>query len=196
MSTHAQARVVLCGGIGSGKSTAGGLFGAAGAEVIDADEVGHRVLEPGGAAFDAVSTRWPRVVVDGVIDRGALGQIVFGDPGELGELEAITHPAIRASIVGRLAAASAPLIVVEVPLLSHFLGDGWQRVVVDCPDHIRRQRLLARGMTAADVSQRMAAQPAREEWLAAADLVIDNSGTRRELEREVDRVWGLLAAGH
>ena len=90
MSALAQARVVLCGGIGSGKSTVGTLLAARGAFVIDADEVGHRVLEPGGRAFDPVAGRWPSVVVDNAIDRGALGRIVFDDAAQLAELEAIT----------------------------------------------------------------------------------------------------------
>jgi dephospho-CoA kinase len=192
MSAHAQARVVLCGGIGSGKSTAGKLLGAAGAEVIDADEVGHRVLEPAGVAFGAVAARWPQVVVDGVIDRSALGRIVFADPGQLGELEAITHPAIRSAILSRLTEAAAAVTVVEIPLLRHFLGEGWQRAVVDCPDDVRRKRLLARGMTTADISQRMASQPSREDWLEAADFVIDNSGSVEELEKEVERFLAAL----
>jgi dephospho-CoA kinase len=190
MSAPAQARVVLCGGIGSGKSTAGDFLAARGAEVIDADEVGHMVLEPTGSAFAAVADRWPEVATDGVIDRSALGRIVFGDRDELARLEAITHPAIRTEVARRVLASAASLVVVEVPLLSDFLGDGWLRAVVDVPDEIRTQRLLARGMTPAEVEERMAAQPRREQWLAAADYVIDNSGTTEDLERAVN---GFLA---
>ncbi len=164
------------------------MLAEAGAYVIDADEVGHRVLEPSGAAYAAVVERWPQVVADGVIDRPALGRIVFADPGELAALESITHPAIRSVISDRIAASEAPLVVVEVPLLTHFLGEGWLRVVVDAPDEERRRRLIARGMTPADVDARMAAQPARHRWLEAADIVVDNSGTLDDLRGAVGRL--------
>ena len=79
-----------------------------------------------------------------------------------------------------------------MPLLSDFLGDGWVRVVVDVPDAVRRDRLLDRGMTIADIEQRMAAQPTRDEWLAAAAVVVDNSGTVEELEHQIDHLLDEL----
>lgn len=194
MAPDAQARVVLTGGIGSGKSTAGRLFAALGAEVIDADEVGHAVLEPGGAAFAAVAARWPQFADGGAIDRAALGRLVFSDPVELAALESLTHPAIRSTITQRLECVEAPVVVVEVPLLSDFLGDDWRRIVVDTPDPIRKERLLARGMTEGDINQRMAAQPSRAEWLEAADLVLDNSGTPEDLAAAVAATFVELSA--
>lgn len=185
MAPDAQARVVLAGGIGSGKSTAGRLFAALGAEVIDADEVGHAILEPGGAAFAAVAARWPQFAGGEAIDRAALGRLVFSDPTELAALESLTHPAIRSTIAQRLESVEASVVVVEVPLLSDFLGDGWRRVVVDTPDPVRKERLLARGMMEEDIDQRMAAQPSRKEWLGATDLVLDNSGTAEDLAAAV-----------
>lgn len=192
MTPIAQARLVLSGGIGSGKSTAGRMLAERGADVIDADEVGHRVLEPDGAAYDDVCARWPEAVADNLIDRSALGDIVFADPVALAELESMTHPAIRDTISDRLAASRSPLAVVEIPLLSDFLGDDWQRVIVDVPDETRVQRLLDRGMTRADIDQRMGAQPTRQEWLDAADYVIDNSGDQAALEAEVTRLIALV----
>ena len=107
MSPSAQVLLVLSGGIGSGKSTVGRRLAERGMAVIDADEVGHRVLEPDGAAFDEVAQRWPEVVSEDSIDRTALGRVVFGDAAQLRELEAITHPAIRAEIESRPDAVSA-----------------------------------------------------------------------------------------
>ncbi|UCG41653.1 MAG: dephospho-CoA kinase, partial [Acidimicrobiia bacterium] len=72
--------LVLTGGIGSGKSTVAGILAARGADVIEADRLGHAVLAPDGAAHAAVVERWPEVATGGAIDRRALGRIVFGDP--------------------------------------------------------------------------------------------------------------------
>ncbi len=186
--------VLLSGGIGAGKSEVGRRLGARGADVIDADRVGHEVLEPGGDAFASVAARWPQVVAAGRIDRAALGRIVFADPAELAALEAMTHPAIAARIAARVASSGRRVVVVELPLTVDLFGPGWVRVVVDAPEHVRRRRLAARGMAPADVDARLAAQPDRDEWLAAADYVVDNSGERDALEDEVDRLWEWLAA--
>ncbi len=185
-------RVILGGGIGSGKSAVAALLRGLGAAVIDADGAGHRVLEPGGEAFDPVAARWPEVVRGGRIDRAALGAIVFADPTQLAELEAITHPAIAARLAAEVAAAGAEVLVVEVPVLASLVGEGWPRVVVDAPGDVRLARSVARGMAAADVRRRMAAQPSRSEWLAAADYVVDNSGSRADLAAEVERLWAWL----
>ncbi|MEX1280642.1 MAG: dephospho-CoA kinase [Acidimicrobiia bacterium] len=180
-------RVVLTGGIGTGKSTVAALLASAGATVVDADRIGHEVLEPGGTAFEPVTERWPHVVVDGRIDRRALGRIVFGDPDQLAELEALTHPAIRAAALERLADIDG-LAVLEVPIPVRWAPEEWPVVVVDAPDEVRFARLSDRGLDDDEITQRMAAQPARDEWLAMADHVVDNSGGRDVLQREVDRL--------
>ena len=185
-------RIALSGAIGAGKSAAAEHFGARGALIVSADRIGHDVIAPGGPAHAAVVERWPGTLVGGVVDRSALAAIVFSDADELAALEAITHPAIRDEIARRVEAATAAVVVVEMPLLDHFLGDGWIRVVVDAPDEVRRARLRERGMDGRDIAARIAAQPPRSAWLAAADHVIDNSGSRRLLEEQVERVWGLL----
>ena len=159
--------------------------------VIEADRVGHEVLDPGGAAHDAVAARWPQVVLDGVIDRRALGRIVFADPDALAELEALTHPHIRRIVLERVEAADG-LVLVEVPVPVRWLPDEWPRVVVDVPDELRVARLLGRGMDRAEVAQRMAAQPTRDEWRALADHVVDNSGSEMALAEQVDALVDAL----
>ena len=189
MATHA----FLSGGIGAGKSAAAAVFRRLGAAVIDADDAAHRVLEPGGAAAAAVADRWPDSVVDGVIDRRRLGRLVFGEAGAISELEAISHPAIRALLTDEVAGAGpAPLILVEVPLPVDPIGEGWPRIVVDAPEDVRIFRLRLRGMEPDEIAGRMAAQPRREEWLRLADHVIDNGDGFEELEPECRRVWALL----
>lgn len=185
-----MSRVLLTGGIGSGKSSVGALLAERGARVIDADRVGHLVLEE--EARGRVAERWPEVVREGRVDRSALADRVFRDPGELRELEAMTHPLIRRRIEEIVEEAPEAVVVVEVPLARDFMGPGWVRVVVDAPDAVRRARLRARGMPEEEIERRMSAQPDRESWLEWADHVVDNSGTRQDLQREVDRLWDHL----
>lgn len=183
--------IVLTGGIGSGKSHVAARLAERGWEIISADQIGHAVLQPGGAAFTAVADRWPEVLVDGRIDRRALGRIVFDNPAALAELEAFTHPAIRAVIAERLAAHPSRAVL-EIPLLTDWLP-GWPRVVVDAPDSLRRERLILRGMEEREIDARMAAQPSRDEWRKAADFVVDN-GLAGDLGEELDRLEAWVAS--
>lgn len=180
----------VTGGIGSGKSSIRDTLEELGAVTIDADRVGHVVLEPDGAAFEAVSGRWPDAVVDGRIDRGRLGAIVFADPSELAELEAITHPEIAAQIASRIAQAGDAVVVIEVSVPKDLLGVGWLRTIVaDLPVEERRARLVARGMHPEDVGRRMAAQPSRDGWRARGRWVVSTAGTREEVAERVHRLW-------
>jgi len=182
---------VLSGGIGAGKSYVAALFKAAGVDMIEADAVGHQVLAAGGACFDQVAERWPIVVVDGEIDRTALGAIVFQDHEQLRILESITHPAIAAEIARRIAMSRARLVGIERPFLTGVIGEGLPLIVVDSPTELRTARLLKRGMEANDIVARMAAQPSRAEWLAGADFVIDND-CGADLDRQVARAISWL----
>lgn len=184
-------RYLLTGGIGSGKSTAGTIFEALGARVVSSDRIGHAVIAPEGPAFAEVAKRFPGAVVDGAIDRPTLAGFVFSDPEELRALEAITHPAIRAAIEEAIAGERG-VVLVEVPLITDFFGPEWKRIVVDAPTEVRVQRLLDRGMAQDDIEARMAAQPTRAEWLAVADLVVDNRKDLTALEQECRAVWGRI----
>lgn len=186
-------RLVVMGGIGAGKSTVGAMFADLGAVVIDADRVGHEVLEPGGDAFDDVAARWPAAVSDGRIDRAALAAIVFSDPDQLAELEAITHPAIGRTIEQRVAKVQDEPVVVELPLMRRMLGEAWTWLLVDAPDEMRVSRAVERGMAREAVLRRIAAQPAREAWLDAADHVIVNDGDLEELRAQVLALWKRLS---
>lgn len=194
-------RAFLGGGIGSGKSTAGRLLAALGAVVIEADRHGHDVLAPGTPETAAVLHRWPAVVTaDGGIDRSALGRIVFGDPGELAALEAITHPGIRRGVLAAVGRHPDRTVVVELPVLSDIVGEPWPWVVVDASDEVRIARVLARSphLTEEDVRAVMSRQPERGEWLAAATWVLDNGGNEHHLAEECARLWALWeqAPGH
>ncbi|HHC08106.1 MAG TPA: dephospho-CoA kinase [Actinobacteria bacterium] len=194
-NTSAPPRVVLSGGIGSGKSTVAELLARRGWRVVAADRLGHEVLEPGGEAHAEVARRWPSVVVDGRIDRARLARIVFADPDALAELEALTHPAIGRRIRRLVAEAGDVPVVVEVPVLAPELVDPtWTRVYVDAPEELRLARAVARGGDPDDVRRRMAAQPSASEWRRWADLVIENRGSLDDLEASVDELVAEL--GH
>jgi dephospho-CoA kinase len=183
-------RVVVAGGIGSGKSTVIGALSELGWSVINADEVGREVLKD-PRVIEAVAARWPMAVSGGEVDRSALASIVFADPAELLALEEITHP----HIVGRIdrwVESSAEPLAVEVSVLKVAHSRWGPLVIVHAPRSLRRERALERGMKSADVEARMASQPSDSELLAAADVVIDNQGTLADLAETVRRFdqWG------
>lgn len=188
-------RLVVSGGIGSGKSTVLRVLEDLGVEVIEADRVGHSVLEPGGGAFESVVATWPEVVRAGRIDRAKLAAIVFEDVGQLRKLESITHPQVAAEIHRQINDLGSRDIAVELPLVSDLLGDGWIRIVVDAPVGVRRERATGRGLSDDDVSRRMSAQPTRHDWLVGADVVLDNSGTISDLEIRVATLLDCLRSG-
>jgi len=188
-------RLIVSGGIGSGKSTVLSMMRGLGVEVIEADRIGHAVLEPGGGAFEGVVENWPTVVRNGKVDRGLLATIVFSDEEQLRTLEALTHPHIAAAIQERVDAAGNGDVAVELPLNSDLLGEGWTRIVVDAGEGERLRRAVERGLGAEDVSRRMAAQPARAEWVVGADFVVDNSGTMHALEQAVADLLATLRRG-
>jgi len=191
--THGVRPLVLTGGIGSGKSRVASLFHGWGAYVVDADQLARDVVAPGTKGRAAVEDLLgPKVVAaDGSLDRAAMAELVFADAALLTELEEIIHPLVHEA--GRRRFADAPVgsvCVYEVPLPGRSPFDEAPLVlVVDAPDDVRRQRLLARGLSADQITARMHSQPSRSEWLALADEVIDNSGTEAELLAAAGALW-------
>ena len=189
--------VGLTGGIGSGKSTVSALLAEKGAVVIDADRIVHDVQAPHGPAFRPIVDRFgPEVVgTDGSLDRPLLASIVFNDPEALADLNKIVHPLVGQVILERME-AEAPtdhVVILDVPLLVESgRSDMAGLIVVDCPVDTAVARAVVRGMDEADVRARIARQASREERLARADRVIDNSGSLEALRRQVDDVWAWL----
>jgi dephospho-CoA kinase len=187
--------VGLTGGIGSGKSTVSAELARLGAIVIDADALARRLQEPGAPVFLAIVDRFgPEVVAaDGTLDRIALAALVFPNPELLKELNALTHPAIGAAIRERMRAhlGTDAVVVLDVPLLIENTRYPVAGVaVVDLPIEIAVDRLVRqRGMDEADARARIARQATRDERLAKADYVIDNSGTPTELAAAVPALW-------
>jgi dephospho-CoA kinase len=188
----------LTGGIGAGKSTVAALFAEKGAVVVDADAITRELQQPGQPVFDAIVERFGRGVVtaDGALDRPALAAIVFADEGAKKELEAIVHPAVGVEMLNRMQAVvdTNTVVIYDVPLLVESARRGYAAVVVvDVDVDVAVRRLVEqRGMTEADARARIANQASREDRLAVADQVIDNSGTREDLRRRVDEVWAWI----
>jgi dephospho-CoA kinase len=190
--------VGLTGGIGSGKSTVTRALAERGAVVVDADTIAREVVEPDGPGFAAVVARFGLGVLDhrGRLDRSALAEVVFGDEDARRDLNAIVHPLVAAETQRRVAATPpGSVVVMDVPLLVEAARSGYDLVViVEAPEDVRLARLAARGMDEADARRRMAAQASDAERRAVADVVLDNSGSPEDLERQVDRLWADLTA--
>lgn len=195
---RAGCRVGLTGGIGSGKSSVAQLLRDLGATVVDADVLAREVVAPGTEGLAQVArTFGPQVIgSDGALDREAMAEVVFADPSARQRLEAIIHPRVRARATEIEAAARAgdpaAVVVHDVPLL---VETGQQQsydvvLVVDVEPEVQVRRLVEqRGMAQEQARARIAAQIDRQARLAAADVVIDNSGTRDDLARRVRQVW-------
>jgi dephospho-CoA kinase len=188
-------KVGLTGGIGSGKSEVSRRLASYGALIIDADQVAREVVEPGTPGQAQVVDAFGMDVLasDGTLDRPRLGEIVFSDDALRAKLNAIIHPLVRDRIRELEAGAEAGAVVVEaVPLIAENGMAGLYDlvVVVDVPPRIQEDRLVRdRGMTREQVAARVAAQASREDRLAIADIVLDNSGSLDELDREVGELW-------
>ena len=181
----------ITGGIGSGKTAVTDRFARQGITVVDADLAARIVVEPGTPALAAIARCFgPEVLQgDGSLDRAALRRIVFADPAQRKWLEQLTHPLIGEEIQRQLAASRSPYTLLSSPLL---LESATQRelaalvVVVDVPEEMQLARTVQRDNNDEDQVKRiMAAQLPRQQRLAQADIVIDNSGSLEALDAVV-----------
>jgi dephospho-CoA kinase len=183
-------RIGLTGGIASGKTLVSRQFAALGVPVIDTDELAREVVAPGSEGLAAVRERFGDDVLaaDGSLDRRALRARVFADPQARRDLEGITHPRIRALVEARAAAAGGPYQIIVIPLL---VESGRRTtvdrvLVVDCPESLQLERLLARdGGSREQAEAILAAQASRAQRLAVADDVIVNTGEPQAVAAEV-----------
>ena len=183
--------VGLTGGIGSGKSTVADLFVAQGAPLVDTDAIAHELTAAGGDAMPALRDAFGPAIADaaGALDRAAMRRLAFADPLARSRLEAILHPLIRDLSAQRCRAAAAPYVILAVPLLveSGSYRERCQRIlVVDCPESLQIERVMARsGLSAEEARAILAAQASREQRLAIADDVLINDGERTILYPQV-----------
>ena len=183
--------VGLTGGIGSGKSAAADEVARLGATVVDTDVIARELASAGGAAIPALRALFGPEYFDasGAMDRAKVRERVFRDPAAKKRLEALLHPMIRAESERQIAASTGPYVIFVVPLLIES-GDYRSRVqrvaVVDCPEAVQLERARSRSnLSAEEVRRIIASQVPRAHRRAAADDVIDNSGTLDALHKRV-----------
>ncbi len=188
----------LGGGIGAGKSTVSNMLRSRGAVIVDADLVARQVVEPGTPALAAIAERFGQQVLqaDGSLNRAGLAGIVFHDKEALAALNSITHPAIGAEMRRQIEEHldSDRIVIWDAALLfdserAAMVG----RMVVDVDPEVAVQRLVKyRGLAESDARARMASQMSREDRVAKADFVIDNSGTETDLAEVVAKAWAWI----
>ncbi|HJC86352.1 MAG TPA: dephospho-CoA kinase, long form [Candidatus Corynebacterium faecigallinarum] len=191
----------LTGGIGSGKTTVAERLRQKGAFIVDADKVAREVVEPGQPALAELAEAFDGVITaEGVLDRAELARQAFATPEATQQLNNITHPRIRERTDELFATAreeGREVVVYDMPLL---IENGETEtvdtvLVVDTPDETRVSRLVdSRGLDEDDARRRIAAQIDRDTRLAAADVVLDNSGDVEALIDQVDRFWEQVQA--
>ncbi len=192
----AKLRVGLTGGIGSGKSAVANVLGERGATVIDADVLAREVVAAGSAGLREIAARWPEAIgTGGALDRAAMAGIVFADADARAQLNAITHPRVRARAAELELEAPDGLVVHAIPLL--FEGDFWRScdrtVLVAAPPEVRIARVVARDAAErAAVERRMAAQIDPALARARADYVIENDGDLDALRERSLQVYDAL----
>lgn len=191
----------LTGGIGSGKSTVSERLEGHGAVIVDADRIVRELQEPGQPVFDAMVDEFGDEIVapDGTLDRAAVAAIVFDDADALAKLNEIVHPAVGAEMMRRLQELTETdqVVILDIPLLVESGRDDLAAlIVVDVDPEIALQRLVEhRGFSEEDARARMSRQASREERVARADVVIDNSGDVEALHVQVDDLWKRIEAG-
>jgi dephospho-CoA kinase len=188
----------LTGNIATGKSVVRRMLEHLGAYTIDADALSHRVVSKGAPGYKPALETFGRWLLDKEeqIDRNKLARLVFADPEALKQLEAIVHPYVRQAIDILIRRSSQRVIVIEaIKLLEGGLSAQCDAVwVSDAPQEIQIERLMRkRGLSREDALQRVRAQSAQKDKVAAADVVITNTGSYEDLWKQVSETWKVIA---
>jgi len=194
--------VGLTGNIAAGKSAVAGLFRAWGATIIDADQLAREAQAPGSPVLRQIATRFGGDVIgpDGALDRPALRRRVMADPAALADLNRIVHPAVhrrRAELLAEARARGDRVVVSDVPLLFEAADPAEfdAIVLVDAPEPVRRERLMAyRGLSAEEADRMIAAQAPSAPKRRRSTFVIDNDDDLAALEARAREVWDRLTA--
>ena len=182
--------VALTGGIGSGKTQVSDYFASLGVPVIDTDIISRQLVEPGQPALEKITESFGHQLLfaSGQLDRAALREIIFNDATARKKLEDILHPAIREKVQHQLQALSFPYVIIVIPLYvetGQFLKTD-RILVVDCPQEIQKNRVLARdNVSMEQLGKILEAQATRQQRLAVADDIIVNDADIETLQHKV-----------
>ena len=187
----------LTGNIASGKSAVADMLAERGATIIDADILAREAVMKGSPALDSIVEKWGREILDddGNLDRAKLRSRVFEDQSDLDALNEIVHPEVQRLRANEMRAARErgdKVVVCVIPLLfERHLADEFEIIIlVDAPRSVRLERIVRdRKIDETEAMKMIAAQMPADLKRARADYVIENAGSREELEDEVDRVW-------
>jgi dephospho-CoA kinase len=194
----------LTGGIACGKSTVASLLVKRGVNLVDADQIARDVVLPGSPVLAQVAERFGREVLfeDGSLNRKKLGEMIFNDEAARKQLEGILHPPIRASMREQMARFELlqpdKLVVVDVPLLfeSNLSFMFEQVMLVYIPPELQLKRLMTRdSINREQAEKRLQSQMPIESKKSLADIIIDNSGTLEETEKQLDEFWNRKGLG-
>ena len=185
--------VALTGGIGSGKTTVARQFSELGVPVIDTDVIARQLVKPGQPALAEIVAQFGQdmLLENGELDRAKLADITFNDSKKRLLLESILHPRIRQDMQRQLKALQSSYAIVVIPLLTETnQAQQFDRVLlVDCPESIQISRVSQRDdRSVAQIQAILKSQASREQRLAIADDIIDNSGTAAELQQQVEQL--------
>jgi dephospho-CoA kinase len=191
--------ISLTGGIGSGKSEIARILAEKGAAVIDADKVGHAIIQPGRPAWEEIVQTFGRDILaeDQAIDRKKLASKVFSNPDALNKLNQITHPRVNETIKTAIEKArkdGTDVLVVEVQVITgadwvHLTDEVWE---VKAPQKARLERLEKRGLPASEALKRMASQMPVDQKTYPKVITIDNSGSLADLRSQLEKLWKAL----
>src|SRR3989338_3927722 len=193
--------VGLTGGFGTGKSFAASVFKKLGADIIDADELGHKALKKGSATYKRIVAVFGKSILDknNFIDRIALARKVFKNKKSISKLNRLVHPQVVKEIRGRIrGTAQNDVLVIDAPLICETKLTALMDVLVVVKASKKNQveRCVKKfGMKKADVCRRVACQMPLEEKAKKADYIIDNNGTRKETVEQVERIWRDIKKG-
>src|SRR5580658_5666571 len=195
-------RVGLTGGIATGKTTVASMLRERDVPVLDADPLGHALLEPGQATYEEVVAAFGNDILDayGNVNRAKLGALIFADAEKRARLNQILHPRILQVVQKWFAALDEPdgpaFAVVEAALLveANYTSNLDKLIVCWCRPEQQMERLLQRGLTEQEAQRRSAAQMPLDEKRKRADIVIDCSGSFEETERQVHQAVEQLGS--